>query len=317
MKHLFSIFLLNVPFFGISQFNLYSDFYIASGTEFHIASSLTSFVSGSIFTEHGISGGVVSFAANSNWNSENNNFVDGNIKKYHPKDFIFPSGTKGIFQPLVISEAKNVNSIQINYRHQENTNLNSSLEIIKIHPTQYWEIQNGSGEAKVELFWNEYSNLDFFLDGDVLDNLTLVGFTNDSWELIPSFINPNASNTKLLGSITSESVVDLTMYSSFSLAIKGINLSKAVKVAEGISPNGDGKNDTWVIVGIERFPVAKINVYNRNGENVFEARKGYINDWNGTWKNSGEKLPSGPYFFIIDLNDDGKIDLNGWLFIHY
>ena len=86
-------------------------------------------------------------------------------------------------------------------------------------------------------------------------------------------------------------------------------------VAEGISPNGDGKNDTWVIEGIQRFPVAKINVYNRNGENVFEARKGYNNDWSGDWKKDGKILPSGPYFYLIDLDNNGVVDLQGWLFI--
>ena len=41
----------------------------------------------------------------------------------------------------------------------------------------------------------------------------------------------------------------------------------------------DGKNDTWIIQGIEQYPQAHISVYNRWGELVFISANGYKNDW--------------------------------------
>lgn len=73
------------------------------------------------------------------------------------------------------------------------------------------------------------------------------------------------------------------------------------RVPQFISPNGDGKNDTWVIENIELYPDATLEVYNRWGNLVYKAAP-YLNDWDGRNIGSGtnEYLPSGTYFFVID-----------------
>ncbi|MEK9612777.1 MAG: gliding motility-associated C-terminal domain-containing protein, partial [Flavobacteriaceae bacterium] len=86
-------------------------------------------------------------------------------------------------------------------------------------------------------------------------------------------------------------------------------------VAEGISPNGDGVNDTWVIEGIENHPNAVVYVYNRTGEVVFSALSGYNNDWVGDWNETGRTLPSTSYFYTIYRDADGKVEDYGWLYI--
>lgn len=84
-----------------------------------------------------------------------------------------------------------------------------------------------------------------------------------------------------------------------------------VLVYNGISPNNDGKNDFWHIVGIEQFPENEVRIFNRWGNLVFE-QKGYSNleAWNGTW--NGKDLPDGAYFYVIDLGDDSDV-LSGYL----
>lgn len=84
-----------------------------------------------------------------------------------------------------------------------------------------------------------------------------------------------------------------------------------VLVYNGISPNGDNKNDAWHIVGIEQFPDNEVRIFNRWGNLVFE-QKGYSNlmAWEGTW--NGKDLPDGTYFYIIDLGD-GSAPLSGYL----
>lgn len=82
-------------------------------------------------------------------------------------------------------------------------------------------------------------------------------------------------------------------------------------VFKGISPNGDGRNDTWSIPGIEQFPNNTVQVFNRWGNLVFE-QKGYSNadPWDGQW--NGKDLPDGTYFYRIELGGDAEI-LSGWL----
>ncbi len=50
-------------------------------------------------------------------------------------------------------------------------------------------------------------------------------------------------------------------------------------------------------------------VFNRWGNKVLES-KNYRNDWNGWWFD--KKLPTGTYFYLIDLGD-GSDWLSGYL----
>lgn len=68
----------------------------------------------------------------------------------------------------------------------------------------------------------------------------------------------------------------------------------------GISPNGDGSNDEWIIDNIEQFPNCVVEIYNRWGELLFRS-VGYHDRWDGTYK--GQPLPVGTYYYIINLND--------------
>ena len=71
----------------------------------------------------------------------------------------------------------------------------------------------------------------------------------------------------------------------------------------GISPNGDGKNDTWYIANIEFFEQAEVSVYSKDGHLVFKQSH-YDNSWDGT--KQGKELNEGVYYYIIDFKDGTK-----------
>ena len=88
-----------------------------------------------------------------------------------------------------------------------------------------------------------------------------------------------------------------------------------INVAEAITPNGDGINDTWMIYNIENHPNNYVRVFNRWQDLVFEARN-YKNDWDGRYKNKSESLPNGAsYYYQIDLDGNGTIEHDGWIYI--
>ena len=70
-------------------------------------------------------------------------------------------------------------------------------------------------------------------------------------------------------------------------------------IYDTFTPNGDGVNDVWEIGGIQRFENAQVNVYDRWGQVVFKSL-GYVEPWDGT--NGGKFLPTGTYYFVIELN---------------
>ena len=58
-----------------------------------------------------------------------------------------------------------------------------------------------------------------------------------------------------------------------------------------------------------RQPNSSIKIINRWGNVVYEAENGYLNDWDGTSNAEltigSNELPTGTYFYILELNDDG------------
>ena len=72
-----------------------------------------------------------------------------------------------------------------------------------------------------------------------------------------------------------------------------------INIANTITPNGDGFNDYWKINGIENYPNAIIQLFNRYGQKIYES-KGYQQPFDGTA--NGKPLPYGAYYYIINLN---------------
>jgi gliding motility-associated-like protein len=65
-----------------------------------------------------------------------------------------------------------------------------------------------------------------------------------------------------------------------------------------LSPNGDGKNDTWIVKDIQSYPNNRVTVFDRAGRPVY-TKNGYSNDWAGTYQ--GSPLAEGTYYYVIDL----------------
>ncbi len=86
-----------------------------------------------------------------------------------------------------------------------------------------------------------------------------------------------------------------------------IEVSPGIVFPDGITPNDDGKNDTWIIDFINNFPEAVVMVYNRWGQELFYS-KGYGTPWDGRYK--GKDLPVGTYYYVIDLHN-GKEPYTG------
>jgi len=64
-----------------------------------------------------------------------------------------------------------------------------------------------------------------------------------------------------------------------------------------ITPNGDGKNDTWDINKPNSLSGCPVSIYNRWGKLVWQSNS-YNNHWDGT-NIEGEPLPDGTYFYTI------------------
>jgi gliding motility-associated-like protein len=86
-----------------------------------------------------------------------------------------------------------------------------------------------------------------------------------------------------------------------------------IRIPNAFTPNGDGINDTWDIVGLEYDQTALVRVFTRYGQQVYQS-KGYGTPWNGEYQ--GKKLPTGAYYYIINIKNNTQT-LSGEVTIIY
>lgn len=90
-----------------------------------------------------------------------------------------------------------------------------------------------------------------------------------------------------------------------------------LKFYTGVTPNGDGKNDVWIIENIEQFPDNEVRIFNRWGEQVWkgESYDNAVVVWPGGEGSTlnggiGEEFGTATYFYVADVS--GKI-YKGWV----
>ncbi|MBU2951172.1 gliding motility-associated C-terminal domain-containing protein [Tamlana agarivorans] len=102
-----------------------------------------------------------------------------------------------------------------------------------------------------------------------------------------------------------------------------------INISTAITPNGDGYNDTFDIKGIDLCGfVAEVKIFNRWGALVYQSNdytlgsietSGVEGDWDGSSPNaslgSNGRLPSGTYYYIINLKNSGISPLTGPIYI--
>ncbi|MEO2099517.1 MAG: gliding motility-associated C-terminal domain-containing protein, partial [Flavobacteriaceae bacterium] len=78
------------------------------------------------------------------------------------------------------------------------------------------------------------------------------------------------------------------------------------------SPNGDGINDRFTIIKIESYPNSFLSLYTRSGALIY-SKLNYRNTWPSDV--NSQTLPEGSYYYILDLNNDGRADEQGWIYL--
>lgn len=79
----------------------------------------------------------------------------------------------------------------------------------------------------------------------------------------------------------------------------------AFRIPNVFTPNGDGINDSFEILGLEFLRKADLTIFNAAGVEVYR-NVNYQNNWDGSgWDGSG--LAPGVYFYLLNVQfDDGK-----------
>jgi len=91
-------------------------------------------------------------------------------------------------------------------------------------------------------------------------------------------------------------------------------------IPEGFSPNNDGINDTFHISGLYNiFENFNLKIYSRLGNLIYEGNNS-IEEWDGTssrgLNNQGKNLPTGTYYYVLNLKDPNFDIFKGWVYLN-
>ncbi len=194
-------------------------------------------------------------------------------------------------------------------------------------------IQNSFGSRNQELcnLDAEIINLDDLLPTELKGFGTWVD-TNNSGGFLTNGLNQFSGLGLNIGLFSlTYSVNDLFCPKKFEILIKITTDCKVLGVSEcvininnAVSPNDDGKNDSFFIENLDCYPNNKVEIFNRWGVLVYEGEH-YDNKnitFNGisngrTVVSRDEKLPEGTYFYILKYinNSTKNIDKSGYLYL--
>ena len=90
-----------------------------------------------------------------------------------------------------------------------------------------------------------------------------------------------------------------------------VTVLKVPGIPNTFSPNRDGINDKWEIKYLDQYPYAKVQVFTRTGQKIFESL-GYKQPWDGTFK--GKSLPVDTYYYVIEP-ESGRKPVTGYVTI--
>ena len=91
--------------------------------------------------------------------------------------------------------------------------------------------------------------------------------------------------------------------------------NRQIEVSGLLTPSTTGVESTWKITNINLHPYNVVSVYDKEGKVVFHTQN-YKNEWDGSYKDTGNKVPSGSYHYKVHIYDLNQT-FTGWLFIAY
>lgn len=262
-----------------------------------------------IVTGTGMTGGSLMRSFTGSTTTPTDYPIGTSLSSYTPASIIY----KGIPQNIKLRVADNVYN-KMNFSEYVNKTWILVRDFPDANGTLDLTLQHNSGDEGIEYFRNRIeayvtrydANLVGLYDIVAPHPTTTPGAITARAPVFGAYMNTRPAIAALK---TNE-------YFTKSVIKKQIDENTPVNIPDAISPNGDGLNDTYIIV--KRLPTDKVRfeVYSRNQVLVYQNLD-YDNsfDGNGNQKGfMGDVLPDGIYYYLISVN--GAKGIPGYLIVN-
>lgn len=171
---------------------------------------------------------------------------------------------------------------------------NSCVENMQIEISQPLKLSASYNIVNPTCLGNNNGVIEFYVNGGTKPYIYYIG---------NNIVSDTSFNSNLYQGSYMVEIIDANLCKE-SLGIIKLtdDFKECIKVNNAFTPNGDGTNDVWIVEGIEEFPEAKIQIFNRWGQEVFNSKESKKMNWDG--KFSGKLVPTGTYMYVISLGED-------------
>ena len=263
---------------------------------------------------HQVSKGMLSFQQGAKaQNVSDQSHAEGLVEKLGKEHFEYPIGDESLFRPAMISAPKDIkDAVVAQYRLKDDsffaTRKNTTGVIKQINEAEYWKLDaklKGTETVILSLTWDDRTTpLDLLKNPE--DELHIIRWDEKQqlWVDEGGVVDMSAKT------ITTPTTIKDFGYFTFGTVKKDWVLEGDVVIYNLVTPDGDGKNDYFIIDNINKYPNNRVEIYNRWGVKVFETT-GYDPHGDGssnvfTGYSEGKvtvdkkkKLPSGTYYYIV------------------
>ncbi|MCD0467186.1 gliding motility-associated C-terminal domain-containing protein [Flavobacterium sp. ENC] len=262
--------------------------------------------------------------------------IDGTVKKIGASSFEYPIGNSGYYRYAALSAPDVITDSFTSQYFFENpgilypgTKKESTIELVD--HAEYWQIERTNGDSNVllTLSWNEATTPPAII-ATPYEDIHIVRWdpVSEQWTDVGGVADFSSKEvTTLMKPVTSYGIFTLARVKASNTTV--LNCAGVpVEIMNLMSPNNDGLNDYFKILGLNLCPNNKLEIYNRWGVKVFETRsydtKGNIFEGFSDARltiNKEKLLPPGTYFYVLTFRDENSAmkqkDKIGYLFMTY
>lgn len=296
-------------FFYDALYNKQSDRAFAIQNEIENAGTVNLY-NGVLFVDNAAGGSFMFLKGAQHLNTSNRSHVEGEVIKEGNESFKYPIGDSGFYRFASISAPSNL----ADQYTGEYLYLNSDLlyphvsrvgVIEKINDKEYWILNKSDasqGSVILTLSWDEITT-PYDLISENPENLSIV-----RWDEIQQ-LWVNEGGVVDLAAKTVSTPVEVDGFGVFTLASveSDLILPDDVVIYNGVTPNGDGQNDYFIIDNIQRYPNNSVRIYDRWGVEVYHTTNydSSGNVFNGYSEaratlDKSKMLPTGTYYYILE-----------------
>ncbi|GAB5401011.1 MAG: hypothetical protein Aureis2KO_25960 [Aureisphaera sp.] len=263
--------------------------------------------------------------------------VDGHVEKDGDDDFVYPIGDKQLFRFAAISAPDNLgDAFTAKYYFENPVGLTINGEtptasvagvITLLDNAEFWTVTRDAGTSDIllTLSWEEGSTTPNEVVMNPQSSIHIARWDEAQQLWVDEGGVVDVDNK------TVTTPLRLEDYGIFTLARvnEGIILDGDVVIYNGVTPNGDGRNDFFFIDGIENLANNRVEIFNRWGVEVYATDDYGTNAGGNVFEGYSDgrltiagdnQLPTGTYYYVLsyDYSNNGstnRVKKAGFLYL--